>query len=48
MAVQAFLYPNEHAHLWGDVPFGLVIVAACWYWHPNRIAPQSLSASAAS
>ncbi len=37
MIPQAFYYPNEHAHLWTDIPFALATVVACWYWHPNRI-----------
>jgi hypothetical protein len=45
MIPQAFIYPNELAHLWADVPVLLVLSAACWYWHPNRAAPQMLTAS---
>ena len=39
MAVEAFVYPHEIAHLWADVPavFGLAVVL--WYWHPARAAP---------
>lgn len=37
MVVQAFVYPNEHAHLWADIPLLFAISAAMWYWHPNRV-----------
>ena len=37
MIPQAFLYPNEHAHLWTDVPVTFVLVAVMWIWHPNRV-----------
>ena len=33
---QAFAYPNEHAHLWADIPLLFAISAVMWYWHPNR------------
>ena len=36
MVVQAFTYPNEHAHLWADIPMLFAIAAAMWVWHPNR------------
>jgi hypothetical protein len=45
MAPQALLYPNELAHLWTDVPALLGLSAACWYWHPKSVAPQTLTAS---
>jgi hypothetical protein len=45
MAPMALLYPNEHAHLWTDVPALLILAAACWYWHPNRAVPRTLSAT---
>ena len=41
MIGQAFYYPNEHAHLWADVPGLFVLVAACWIWHPNRVTPKT-------
>jgi hypothetical protein len=44
MIPQAFLYPEEIAHLWADVPVLLALSAACWYWHPNRVAPETLNA----
>ena len=37
MIAQAFIYPNEHAHLWTDVPGLFVLVGVCWYWHPRRV-----------
>ena len=37
MIGQAFIYPNEHAHLWTDIPALFVLVWACWYWHPRRV-----------
>ena len=36
MVYQAFTVPNEHAHLWADVPLLLALSAVMWYWHPNR------------
>jgi len=39
MVVQAFVYPNEHAHLWADVPGLFAVSAICWHWHPNRVTP---------
>ena len=38
MLGQSFFYPNEHAHLWADVPGVLALSVACWIWHPNRVA----------
>ena len=40
MVFQAFIYPNEHAHLWADIPLLCVIATAMWYWHPNRMNPD--------
>ncbi|MBK6287944.1 MAG: hypothetical protein IPJ33_17290 [Gammaproteobacteria bacterium] len=37
MFPQSFYYPNEHAHLWADIPTLLIIVVVLWIWHPNRI-----------
>ena len=37
MLVQAFIVPNEHAHLWADVPALLGISLVMWIWHPNRL-----------
>lgn len=41
MVPQSFLYPNEHAHMWADIPLLIVVSVALWHWHPNRIAPGS-------
>ena len=41
MIPQAFIYPNEHAHLWTDIPLLFVISAILWIWHPNRAAPAT-------
>jgi hypothetical protein len=43
MVIQVFTYPNEHAHLWADIPLLFAISAAMWHWHPNR---KSLAGSA--
>ncbi|MCF8506855.1 MAG: hypothetical protein K9G59_18250 [Caulobacter sp.] len=43
MAPQAFLYPNEHAHLWADVPLLVLISGALWLSHPNRHSPADPS-----
>jgi hypothetical protein len=40
MVFQAFAYPNEHAHLWADIPGQLAISAVLWYWHPTRRGGQ--------
>jgi hypothetical protein len=39
--VQAFIYPNEYAHLWTDIPALFVFAAACLYWHPHRLIARS-------
>jgi len=44
MLVQAFIVPNEHAHLWTDVPFLLGVSLILWIYHPNRVAPRDLKA----
>jgi len=36
---QAFIYPNEHAHLWADVPLLLVVSLVLWVFHPSRQSP---------
>ena len=41
MIAQAFIYPNELAHLWTDVPALFGLVGACWYWHPRRVVARS-------
>ncbi len=37
MVFQSFYYPNEHAHLWADVPLLFVMAVVLWVWHPNRV-----------
>ena len=37
MIPMAFYYPNEKAHLVMDIPMLLVLCAALWHWHPNRV-----------
>jgi hypothetical protein len=36
MIPQSFYYPNEHAHMWADVPLLFITAAVLWRWHPNR------------
>lgn len=36
MIPMAFLYPNEQAHLYMDIPVLFAICAVLWYTHPNR------------
>ena len=36
MVPQAFLYPNEHAHMWADVPVLFVMAVVLWVWYPER------------
>lgn len=36
MIPQSFYYPNEHAHMWADIPLLFVIAVVLWVWHPNR------------
>jgi len=36
MTLQSFYYPNEHAHLWADVPVLFVLAILLWVWHPDR------------
>ena len=40
MVYQAFAYPNEHAHMWADIPLLLGLSVAMWYWHPNRVREE--------
>jgi hypothetical protein len=40
MIPQAFIYPNEYAHLWADIPLLLAVSTILWIYHPNRVAPQ--------
>lgn len=43
MVVQAFTTPNEHAHLWADVPLLLGLSVVMWYWHPNRVPAEEVA-----
>jgi hypothetical protein len=36
MIPQSFYYPNEHAHMWGDVPLLLAMAVVLWVWYPGR------------
>jgi hypothetical protein len=36
MIPQSFYYPNEHAHMWADVPLLIIISIVFWKWHPRR------------
>lgn len=38
MIPQSFFYPNEHAHMWADIPLAYGVCVILWIWHPNRIA----------
>ncbi|HTF34556.1 MAG TPA: DUF6632 domain-containing protein [Myxococcota bacterium] len=40
MIPQAFIYRNEHAHMWADVPLLLAVSLILWIYHPNRVAPE--------
>ena len=42
MVWQAFTYPNEHAHMWADIPLLFALSAVMWFWHPNRQVSQSV------
>ena len=36
MVPQSFYYPNEHAHMWADVPVLFVMAVVMWVWYPER------------
>jgi hypothetical protein len=36
MIPQSFIYPNEHAHMWADIPFAFAVVVILWMFHPDR------------
>ncbi len=36
MVPLAFLYPNEIAHIWTDIPFIFILCLVLWIYHPNR------------
>jgi hypothetical protein len=40
MIPMAFVYPNELAHLWADIPLLLAVCVILWIYHPNRVAPE--------
>jgi hypothetical protein len=40
MIPQSFIYPNEHAHLWADIPVLLAVAVVLWIYHPNRVAAE--------
>jgi hypothetical protein len=40
MIPQAFIYPNEHAHFWADIPLLLLVCVILWIYHPNRVAAE--------
>ena len=37
MIPMAFIYPNEHAHMWFDIPFAFLVAALCYHWHPEKL-----------
>jgi hypothetical protein len=41
MFVQAFIYPNEHAHLWADVPIAFAVAVSLWIYHPIRVRSET-------
>jgi hypothetical protein len=43
MIPQAFYYPNEHAHLWTDIPFAALLAIICYVWHPERVPSAQTS-----
>ena len=42
MVPQAFLYPNEIAHMWADIPFIFGLCLVLWIYHPNRTATETV------
>ena len=40
MVPQAFIYPNEHAHLWADIPILFAVCVILWIYHPNRVSAE--------
>ena len=45
MFVQAFIYPNEHSHLWANVPIAFVVALILWIYYPNRVVSEISRAS---
>jgi hypothetical protein len=41
MIPMAFLYPNEHAHMWADIPFAAVVTILLIVWHPKKVETQA-------
>lgn len=37
MVPMAFYYPNEHAHMWADIPAAFALVVALMIWHPRKV-----------
>lgn len=44
MIPQSFDHPNEHAHMWADVPLLFITAAVLWRWHPNRTSSGGANA----
>ncbi|MBF7730406.1 DUF6632 domain-containing protein [Pseudomonas sp. N040] len=36
MIPMAFYYPNEHAHMWADIPFAALVAILLIIWHPKK------------
>ena len=45
MIPQSFYYPNEHAHMWADIPALAVVAVVLWIWHPNRTVHRANDAA---
>lgn len=41
MIPMAFYYPNEHAHMWADIPFAALVVVLLITWHPKKADAQA-------
>lgn len=41
MIPQSLYYPNEHAHMWADIPLLFITAMLLWKWHPNRLASSA-------
>lgn len=40
MIPMAFYYPNEHAHMWTDIPFAVLLAVILYKWHPKKAEAQ--------
>lgn len=40
MIPMVFIYPNERAHLWADIPLLFAVCLILWVYHPNRVAQK--------